>query len=205
MDHWYEEDEEIVVHPRDPYHRVDVVRSDRHVTVSLNGELLAESTSPTALFESNLPPRWYLPAEDIRAELEPSDTITRCPYKGTASYYSVKLDSGEVVKDLVWYYAEPIVEATRIKGLLCFFSERVDLELDGEVQERPGVARGQSAPSPRQPTFRPTRPAAELAAPVGQDRLEPERLPARGPDHPLPGDADRRVARLKRVGVAVAV
>ncbi len=137
MDHWYEEDEEVFVHPRDPYHRVDVVRSDRHVRILHDGELLAESRGATALFESNLPPRWYMPREDVIAELEPTDTVTRCPYKGQASYYSVKLPGGEQGKDLVWCYEEPIAEAVRIKGLLCFFNERIDLELDGELQQRP--------------------------------------------------------------------
>jgi uncharacterized protein (DUF427 family) len=137
MDHWYEEDEEVFVHPRDPYHRVDILSSDRHVRISLNGELLAESTRPTALFESNLPTRWYIPREDIVAELEPTDLITACPYKGRASYHSVRLQTGEVVEDLVWCYADPIADASRIKGLNCFYDERVDVELDGELQERP--------------------------------------------------------------------
>jgi uncharacterized protein (DUF427 family) len=132
MDSWLEEDEEVFAHPRDPYHRIDVMRSSRHVRVSLDGELLADSDRAVALFESNLPPRWYLPREDVLAELEPSDTITRCPYKGLASYYSV--NGGE---DLIWFYPDPLPEASRIKDLLCFFNERVDLELDGELQERP--------------------------------------------------------------------
>jgi uncharacterized protein (DUF427 family) len=134
MDHWFEEDEEVLVHPRDPYHRIDILRTDRHVRISLDGELLAESTGAVALFESNLPPRWYLPREDVVVELEPTDTVTRCPYKGQASYYSVPADGG---KDLVWVYQDPLAEAVRIKGLLCFFNERVDLQLDGELQERP--------------------------------------------------------------------
>jgi uncharacterized protein (DUF427 family) len=134
MDRWFEEDEEVFVHPRDPYHRVDIVNSDRHVRVSLDGSLLAESTRAVALFESNLPPRWYLPREDVVAELEDSDTITRCPYKGEASYHSVPSEGG---KDLVWCYRSPIPEASRLQGLLCFFNERVDIELDGELQERP--------------------------------------------------------------------
>jgi uncharacterized protein (DUF427 family) len=137
MDHWYEEDEEVFVHPRDPYHRVDLLSSDRLVRVSLNGELLAESRRALALFETNLPARWYLPAEDVRATLEPSETITRCPYKGRASYWSVRLESGEPISDLVWFYPEPIADASRLEGLLCFFNERVDIELDGELQERP--------------------------------------------------------------------
>jgi uncharacterized protein (DUF427 family) len=134
MDHWLEEDEEVLVHPRDPYHRVDVLATDRHVRISLDGELLAETDRALALFESNLPPRWYLPREDVSAELEPTDTVTRCPYKGQASYYSVSVDGG---KDLIWVYENPLPEVVRIKGLLCFFNERVDIELDGELQERP--------------------------------------------------------------------
>jgi uncharacterized protein (DUF427 family) len=132
VDRWFEEDEEIGVHPRDPYHRIDVLRTDRHVRISMDGELVAESRRAIALFESNLPPRWYISREDVLADLEPSDTVTRCPYKGTAGYYSV---NGS--EDLVWCYADPLPEVGRIKGLLCFFNERVDLELDGELQERP--------------------------------------------------------------------
>jgi uncharacterized protein (DUF427 family) len=137
MDHWFEEDEEVFVHPRDPYHRIDLLQSDRHVRILLDGEALAESHRALALFESNLPPRWYLPREDVLAELEPTDTVTRCPYKGTASYWSVKLDGGEIAKDLVWAYEEPLAEVARIKGLLCFFNEKVDIELDGELAECP--------------------------------------------------------------------
>ena len=137
IDRWLEEDEVIHVHPRDPYHRIDVLDSSRYVRISLDGELLAESTRPTALFESNLPPRWYLPREDVVAELEPTDTVTRCGYKGQASYYAVRLGSGETVRDLVWTYEDPLEESVRIKDLLCFFNERVDIELDGEPQERP--------------------------------------------------------------------
>ena len=137
MGRWLEEGEEIAVHPRDPYHRIDVISTDRHVKVSLAGELLAESDRAIALFESNLPARWYLPREDVVAALEPSDRVTRCPYKGTASYHSVRLSSGEISEDLLWYYDEPFDEVGRISGLLCFFNEQVDIELDGELQERP--------------------------------------------------------------------
>ena len=132
MDRWLEEDEEIHVHPRDPYHRIDILKTDRHVRVSLDGVVLAESDRALALFESNLPPRWYLPKEDVVAGLEPSDKVTRCPYKGTAGYYSVKGTDA-----LVWYYADPKPEVGRIKDLVCFFNERVDLFLDGDLQERP--------------------------------------------------------------------
>ena len=116
---------------------MDIVQSDRHVRVTLSGQLLAQSTRAVAVFESNLPPRWYLPQEDVVADLVESETVTRCPYKGTASYWSVRRPDGSLEKDLVWCYAEPIVDATRITGLLCFFNERVDLELDWELVERP--------------------------------------------------------------------
>lgn len=132
VDRWLEEDEQIDVHPRDPYHRIDVLQSDRHVRISLDGRVLAETRRAVALFESSLPPRWYIPREDVIADLEPTDTVTRCPYKGTAGYYSAA-----AVNDLVWYYENPLPEAGRIKGLLCFFNEKVDLELDGELQARP--------------------------------------------------------------------
>jgi uncharacterized protein (DUF427 family) len=134
MGRWLEEGEEIGVHPRDPYHRIDVLATDRQISVSLDGELLAETSRALGLFESNLPARWYIPREDVVAGLEPSDTVTRCPYKGAASYYSV---AGADGKDLVWCYDEPLAEVGRIKGMLCFFNERVDIELDGELQERP--------------------------------------------------------------------
>ena len=139
MGRWLEESEEISVHPRDPYHRVDVVSSDRHIRVLLEGEVLAETDRALALFESNLPPRWYIPREDVRAELEPSDTVTRCPYKGTAAYYSVNRADGGDGADLIWYYDTPLAEVGRITGLLCFFNEKVDIELDGELQQRPAT------------------------------------------------------------------
>jgi uncharacterized protein (DUF427 family) len=137
MDHWYEEDEEVFVHARDPYHRVDVLKSSRHVKVKVNGEVVAETQRPKILFETGLPPRYYMPPEDVReGVLFKSGKTTQCPYKGIASYYSVEA-GGERVEDLVWYYPEPIPETTTIKGHLAFFNERVDLEVDGEEQERP--------------------------------------------------------------------
>jgi uncharacterized protein (DUF427 family) len=137
MDHWFEEDEEVYVHPRDPYHRVDVLESSRRVKVSVGGEVVAETERPRVMFETGLPPRYYIPPEDVREEvLLMSETTTRCPYKGVASYWSVEA-GGERVEDLVWCYPDPIPEATKIKGLLAFFDEKVDLEVDGERQERP--------------------------------------------------------------------
>jgi uncharacterized protein (DUF427 family) len=137
IDRWFEEDEEVFGHARDPYHRIDLRRTARHIRISLDGEVLAETTRATALFESNLPTRWYLPREDVVAALEPSETTSICPYKGQASYCSVRLQNGQTGDDLVWYYADPLIEAGAIANLVCFYNERVDIELDGELQERP--------------------------------------------------------------------
>jgi uncharacterized protein (DUF427 family) len=141
VDHWYEEDEEVFVHPRDPYHRVDILESSRHVKVRVNGEVVAQTDRPKLLFETGLPTRYYIPPEDVSQEaLVESEKKTRCPYKGVASYWSVEA-GGERVEDIVWYYPEPIPEAAKIKGLLAFFNEEVDLEVDLEVdceeKERP--------------------------------------------------------------------
>jgi len=137
MDQWLEEDEEVLVHPRDPYHRVDVLPTSRHIRVSVDGEILAESDHAMALFESNLPTRWYLPREDVSAALEPSDTVTRCPYKGSAAYFSVRRQDGEIVKDLIWHYDEPLQAVNQIAGRLCFFNERLEVEVDGELESQP--------------------------------------------------------------------
>jgi uncharacterized protein (DUF427 family) len=137
MDHWYEEDEEVFVHPRDPYHRVDVLESSRHVKVSVNGEVVAETDRPVVLFETGLPPRYYIPPEDVRKDvLVPSDRHTQCPYKGIASYHSVEV-GGETEENVIWHYPEPIAAAEKIRGNLSFFNAKVDLEVDGEPQERP--------------------------------------------------------------------
>jgi uncharacterized protein (DUF427 family) len=137
MDHWYEEDEEVFVHPRDPYHRVDILETSRRVKVKVNGEVVAQTERPKILFETGLPPRYYIPPEDVReGVLLQSEKTTRCPYKGVASYWSVEAGGGRV-DDLVWYYPDPIPEAAKIEGHLAFFNERVDLEVDGEIEERP--------------------------------------------------------------------
>jgi len=138
MDRWYEEDEEIFVHPRDPYKRVDVLASKRHVRVVLDGHVLADTRRPHLLFETNHPVRYYIPEEDARMELlESSRTTSRCPYKGIASYWSVRLGS-ELYEDLVWSYRETIPECPKIKGLLCFFPERgAEIYVDGEKLPTP--------------------------------------------------------------------
>ncbi len=131
MDRWLEEAEEIGVHPRDPYHRIDVIESDSHVRVLLDGQVLASSHRPIALFETGLPTRWYLPREDVVAELQESDTVTHCPYKGEAHYFNVAMPGGD---DLIWYYASPRAEVGAIAGRLCFWNERVELEVDGKLE-----------------------------------------------------------------------
>jgi uncharacterized protein (DUF427 family) len=138
MDAWFEEDEEIYVHARDPYKRVDALRSSRHVKVVVAGETVAESHRPLLLFETGLPTRYYIPKIDLRMDLlVTSDTRTRCPYKGVANYFSVK--SGDtLVTDIAWYYPYPVPECPRIENLVCFYNERVDaLYLDGELQPKP--------------------------------------------------------------------
>jgi uncharacterized protein (DUF427 family) len=137
MDGWYEEEEEIFVHARDPHTRVDVLQSARHVQVMIDGEVVAESRHPVALFETGLPVRYYLSPEDVRQDLlERTGLKTQCPYKGIASYWSARV-GGRIVKNIVWSYPDPIPECPKIRGLMCFFNERVDLYVDGELQPRP--------------------------------------------------------------------
>ncbi|MGH7527839.1 MAG: DUF427 domain-containing protein [Gemmatimonadales bacterium] len=139
MDAWYEEEEEVFVHARDPHSRVDVLASSRHVRIAIAGQTVADTRRPYLLFETGLPTRYYIPRDDVGLDLlEPSKLTTRCPYKGIASYWSVN-SGGRVAKNVVWSYADPIPECPKIRGLLCFFSERVDLYVDGELQTRPGT------------------------------------------------------------------
>ena len=137
MDEWLEEDEPVYTHPRDPYHRVDILASSRHVRVAVDGVTVAESARPVILFETGLPPRYYLPLTDIRTDmLTPTQTQTHCPYKGTATYWSVDIGPG-ARQDLVWTYRAPLPESQKIAGLACFYDEKVDVYVDGELQERP--------------------------------------------------------------------
>jgi uncharacterized protein (DUF427 family) len=137
LDAWYEEEEEIFVHARDPYKRVDTLPSSRHIQVVLAGETIADTHRPTLLFETTLPTRYYIPPEDIRLDLlEQTTTSSRCPYKGIASYWSARIGD-QLFPDVIWSYPRPIPECPRIAGLLCFFNERVDLYVDGELQPRP--------------------------------------------------------------------
>jgi uncharacterized protein (DUF427 family) len=136
FDGWYEEDEPNVAHPRDPFHRIDVLASSRHVRLELDGQLLAESSRPTLLFETMLPVRYYLPREDLRAELSPSSTRTYCAYKGQASYWSATVGD-RVIPDIAWTYQQPLHDAAQVRGLTAFFDERIDVVVDDERHERP--------------------------------------------------------------------
>jgi uncharacterized protein (DUF427 family) len=134
---WYEEDERVQLHARDPYKRVDTLNSSRHVQVSVAGETVADSVRPLLLFETQLPTRYYLPFEDVRTELlEASDTVSLCPYKGRARYWSVRVGK-TLVPDGAWSYPDPVPENPKIRDLLCFFNERVHIVVDGNVEQRP--------------------------------------------------------------------
>ena len=137
MDGWFEEDEEVYTHPRDPYTRVDILATSRHVRVELDGLVLTDSTNARVLFETGLPPRWYIPKVDVRMDLlVPTDTATHCPYKGQAQYWAVRVGE-RPVEDLAWSYRTPLPESQKIAGLVAFYNERVDLFIDGKLQDRP--------------------------------------------------------------------
>jgi uncharacterized protein (DUF427 family) len=137
LDEWFEEDEPVYTHPRDPYTRVDILASTRHVRIEIDGVTVAESRQPRMLFETRLPPRFYLPLTDVRMDLlRPSSNQTHCPYKGIATYWSVDV-AGTVYDDYVWTYRSPFAESQKIAGLVAFYNEKVDIYLDGELQARP--------------------------------------------------------------------
>jgi len=137
MDAWFEEDEEVFVHPRSPYTRVDILRASRTVRIQVAGVVVAETTHPTFLFETGLPRRTYIPKLDVRMDLlDSTASSTMCPYKGTARYWSVRA-GGEVHADLAWSYDAPFRESAPIAGLVAFYDERVDVLVDGVLQPRP--------------------------------------------------------------------
>lgn len=141
MNQWFEEDEEVFVHARDPFRRVDCLPSTRRVQVIVDGEPVADSRRGVFLFETGQPTRFYLPIADTRLDLlTPSRHISRCPYKGIASYYHLTTKAKRH-ENLVWYYPDPVHESARIKGLVCFYDEFVDAILvDGKAQPRPMTA-----------------------------------------------------------------
>ena len=132
FDGWLEEDEPLLGHARDPYHRIDMRRTSRPVRIERDGALLAETTRAVLLWETSLPTRFYVPREDVVAEARPGDKHTTCAYKGHASYLS--FDVGE---NLAWTYEDPLPEAAPVSGLVAFFDELVDVIFDGERRERP--------------------------------------------------------------------
>ena len=135
FDAWYEEDEQVAGHPRDPYHRVDVRQSARPVRIEIDGEVVAETTRARLLFETSLPLRFYVPREDVRVELHATSRRTYCPYKGHASYWSL-----EGLEAVAWSYEQPLPDMVAITGLVAFWDERVDVFLDGKRRTRPGGA-----------------------------------------------------------------
>src|SRR3954447_24263295 len=140
LDAWYEEDEQVFVHPRNPYVRVDALRSHRHVRVLLDGRLLADTATPVLLFETGLPTRYYIDRTDVAlAELRRSETVTACPYKGvTSDYWSLRVDgnTAKPYEDIAWSYTFPTPQLMPIAGLVAFYNEKVDIEVDGLVLPR---------------------------------------------------------------------
>ncbi|SPJ74545.1 uncharacterized protein FTOL_04276 [Fusarium torulosum] len=137
IDQWLEEDEPIFVHAKDPFKRIDILRSERPIEVKVNGKTVAKATSSMHLLETSLPTRYYLPLTSVdQTVLRKSDLRTKCPYKGEAEYYHVVVD-GKRFDNILWYYNHPTQESAGIARLVCFYNEKVDIILDGELQERP--------------------------------------------------------------------
>jgi uncharacterized protein (DUF427 family) len=139
LDHWFEEDEEVYVHARDPYTRIDITPSSRRVRVEIDGATIADTTNGSFLFETGLPTRYYLPKTDVRMDLlTPTDLATACPYKGTARYWSVNIE-GTSHDNVVWGYDTPLAESQKITGLVAFYNEKVDIYIDEVLQPRPNT------------------------------------------------------------------
>jgi uncharacterized protein (DUF427 family) len=139
MDAWFEEDEEIFVHPRDPRHRVDVRESSRHVRVEIDGETMADTHRPWVLFETGHPVRYYVPRLDVRFDMmAASDKRTSCPYKGTCEYWTA-LTNGKRHEDVAWSYVFTYEDCPKIANHLCFYNEQIDLYVDGERKEPPAA------------------------------------------------------------------
>lgn len=137
MDAWFEEDVEVFVHPRSPEVRVDVLPSSKHVRVKIDGHVVADSVRTSVLYEAMLPPRYYIPKVDVRMDLlTATESESQCPYKGWARYWSVTV-GGSTHEDIAWGYRTPLPEAAGVAGLVCFYNEKVDIEIDGEPLERP--------------------------------------------------------------------
>ncbi len=139
MDGWFDEDEEVRGHLRDPYHRVDARPNSRHVTVLAGGDVVAETRRSVVLSETGLPNRYYVPPEDVRpGVLELSATHTICPYKGTASYRSLRTPGG-LIRDAAFFYPEPLDGVRAIAGLLCFLADGIETRVDGKELPGPSI------------------------------------------------------------------
>jgi uncharacterized protein (DUF427 family) len=137
MDHWFEEDDEVYVHARDPFTRVDILQSSRNIRVEVDGVTVAETNKPRILFETGLPARYYMPKTDVNFEyLKPTDTATSCPYKGTAKYWSITV-GGNSHDNVVWGYDSPLPESQQIAGYVAFYNEKLDIYVDGELEDKP--------------------------------------------------------------------
>jgi len=137
MDHWFEEDEEVWVHARDPYTRIDILPSGRRVRVEVAGATVADTSNASFLYETGLPTRHYIPKTDVRMDLlTPTDTVTECPYKGAARYWTVTVD-GRDYDDIAWGYDAPLPESQRVAGMVAFYNEKVDVYVDEVLEEKP--------------------------------------------------------------------
>lgn len=135
MTEWFEEDEVVYTHPRDPYTRVDILASSRHIRVEVDGVVVADSHAPRLLFETGLPTRYYVPLADVRLDvLRPSSSETYCPYKGVACYLSFEAE-GSTVADVAWLYRTPLPESQKIAGLVSFYPERASIYVDDVLQD----------------------------------------------------------------------
>jgi uncharacterized protein (DUF427 family) len=145
MDAWFEEDEQVFTHPRDPYTRLDLLASSRHVRIEIGGVTVAESLRPTLAFETNLATRFYVPRTHVRMELlTASETRSHCPYKGEAEYWSATVN-GEVHPDVAWSYRTPLPESQKLAGLVAFYDERVALYVDGVLQGKAANGRARQS------------------------------------------------------------
>ena len=132
MDAWYQELDRVFAHPRDPYHRYDIHETDQHLTVWLEDTCIAQSGGALVLFETGLPPRFYLPPGAVRTELlTRSEKLTECPYKGEARHWHVEVD-GKRVENAAWSYPRPFGEAGRIRDYLSFYPAKLRVEVDDQ-------------------------------------------------------------------------
>ena len=142
MDQWFEEDQEVYVHARDPYTRIDILQSSRTIRVEVEGTTVAETTQARILHETGLPARYYMPKTDVQYQyLTPTNTVTSCPYKGSARYWSISV-GGETHEDLVWGYDTPLPESRDIAGYVSFYNEKLDIYIDNVLEDKPNTKFG---------------------------------------------------------------